>query len=231
MTSTLYMLKSKNIKAFWAKLRSRFNSKPIWHIAEGHVIEHAFTHRGRDFFRIKDTFNTHTLRGMAAVEVYDKWNMRMDRDTLQKYVAEIKNLLIVPNGGTLDLPQVVSLLNGMQERLNWVIAPQEYMKDLFCVMYFDKHESPYDYDPAYQIEKKRFLFGGGDAIDPFLSYSRLSELIPLPKLSQSDLETALKVIQQLEIQASRNLYAGNKQGKPKSPSSTAPNLKSTTQKT
>jgi hypothetical protein len=218
------------MRALRDKVNTWLTRKPIWHIQDGHVIEHVFTHRGRDFYRIKDIFNTHTLRGMAAVEVYDKWNMRMDRDTLQKYVSEIKKLL-TPEDNVLDLPQVYNLLNGMQERMNWVIAPGEYIKDLFCVMYFDKNESPYDYDPAYQIEKKRFLFGGKDAIDPFLSYTRLSELMPLPKLSPDDLATALAVIQQLEIQASRNLYGGNKRGKPKSPSSTAPNLKSTTQPT
>jgi hypothetical protein len=213
----------------WA--RTHITGKPIWNVPEGHIIEWKFMHRGRDFFWIQDPFNTYTLRAQSAIEVYDKWNMRMDRDTLQTYITEMKKTLIVPNGGTLDLPQVVSLINGMQERLNWVIAPTEYLKDLFCVTFFDKNESPYSYDPAYQIEKKKFLFGGKDAIDPFFSHTLLSELMPLPKLSHDDLEIALKVIDQLHLQSLQTLRGGNKQKPQKTSSSTAPSLKSTTKKT
>lgn len=220
--------KTTSLRTLWLKLLTKLGGKPVWQIQEGAVIEPAFIAGGVQYYRIKDAFSTFTLRGMAAIEVYDKWNMRMDRTTLQKYVNELTALF--KTQGSIDLVECVKLLNGMQERMNWVVAPREYLWDLFCVSYFDKSESPYDYDPAYQIEKKKRLKACGE-VDDFFLYTRLSELMPLPKLSAQDLAIALLVVEELEKRSSQILSNGRQREKQRKDSSGAPNSKNTTTKT
>lgn len=225
-----YMLKSKimSLRTAWLKLKTWMGAKPVWQIKEGVVIEPVFIAGGVQYYRIKDQFNTFTLRGMAAIEVYDKWNMRMDRTTANKYADEL--LALFTTSGRIDLGEAVSLIKGMKERLNWVIAPKEYLWDMFCVSYFDASESPYSYDENYQYEKKRRLKAAG-GIDDFFLYTRLSELMPMPKLSANDLALAFQVIQQLERQSSQILYNGKQRGKQNEALSPEPNLNDTTQKT
>lgn len=190
---------------WWLKLRTFCGGKPVWQIQEGHTIEPAFIAGGVQYYKVKDMFNTHTLRGTSAVEIYDKWNMRMDRSTLQKYIDEMKSQFTTSK--SIDLNRVITLLNSMQDRMNYVLPPREYLWDLFCVTYFDRSESPYAYDPEYQIAKKARLKQSGK-IDDFFLFTRLSELLPLPKLSQQDLEAALRVIESMD-QVNSKVLSGN----------------------
>lgn len=199
---------SQRLRTIWLRLKTRFGAAPVWQIQEGHIIEPAFIAGGIQYYKVRDQFNTHTLRGMSAVEIYDKWNMRMERSTLTKYIEELQKCFNA--GKTIDINRVVSLVNGMKDRMDFVLPPQEYLWDLFCVTYFDTNESPYGYDPDYQIAKKERLKQSGD-IDDFFLFTRLSELLPLPKLSADDLAAALKVIQQLDESNLANLYQGNRQ--------------------
>jgi hypothetical protein len=196
---------SLRLRTIWLKVKTRLGGAPIWQIQEGHIIEPAFIAGGIQYYKVRDQFNTHTLRGMSAVEIYDKWNMRMERSTLVKYIDELQKCFNA--GKSIDLNRVVSLINGMRDRLDFVLPPQDYLWDLFCVTYFDTNESPYSYDPDYQVSKKERLKQSGD-IDDFFLFTRLSELLPLPKLSADDLAAAFRVIQQLDELNLANLYRG-----------------------
>ena len=196
---------SQKLRTIWLKVKTRFGGAPVWQIQEGHIIEPAFIAGGVQYYKVRDQFNTHTLRGMSAVEIYDKWNMRMERSTLTKYIEELQKCF--NTGKSIDLNRVISLVNGMKDRMDFVLPPQEYLWDLFCVTYFDTNESPYAYDPDYQIEKKARLKASGD-IDDFFLFTRLSELLPLPKLSADDLVAAFKVIAELDELNLQNLYRG-----------------------
>lgn len=182
-------MKLKNI---WNALT---RSKPEWVLSEGDKVELAFTAGGVEYYRIKDVFNTFTMRGMAAIDVYDKFNMRMERSILTKYVKELKDLFV--GKATLNLPEAMRILNSMEDRMNWILPPTEYMWELLAVCYFDKNENPYGYDPEYQKEKIAHWKKSGEVSDFFL-YTKLSELMPLPKLSEDDLKTACSVIAKLE---------------------------------
>jgi len=196
---------SQRLRTIWLKVKTRFGGAPVWQIQEGHIIEPAFIAGGVQYYKVRDQFNTHTLRGMSAVEIYDRWNMRMERTTLVKYIEELQKCF--NTGKAIDLNRVISLINGMKDRLDFVLPPQEYLWDLFCVTYFDANESPYSYDPDYQVLKKERLKASGD-IDDFFLFTRLSELLPLPKLSQADLVAAFKVIAELDELNLQNLYRG-----------------------
>lgn len=193
-------------RTWWLKLSTWMGAKPVWQIKEGHTIEAAFIAGGVQYYKVKDVFNTHTLRGMSAVEIYDRWNMRMDRSTLQKYIEEIRAQF--NTGKAIDLNRLISLVNSMQDRMNYVLPPREFMWDLFCVTYFDKHESPYAYDPEYQEQKKLRLKHSGE-IDDFFLFTRLSELLPLPKLSADDLAAALRVIESMN-QVNSEILSGQR---------------------
>ncbi len=186
---------SQRFKTFSLKAKSLFGADPIWQVEAGQTVSEAFVHGGIQYYQVHDIFNTNTLRGTAAVEVYDKWNMRMSRDTLQEYLNEMKKVFVTPK--VMDVGRIVTLVNSMQERMDYILSPEEYLWDLFCVNYFDASESPYGYDPEYQIEKKRRFKSSGN-IDAFFLYTRLSELLPLPKLSEQDLMTAFRVISGME---------------------------------
>lgn len=184
-----------NFKNILAKVKTKLGAKPVWMLNDGDKVELGFIAGGVEYYRIKDVFNTFTMRGMAAIDVYDKFNMRMDRELLKGYVGELKN--IFSGKASLNLPEAMRVLNSMDDRLSWVLPPQEYMWELLAVCYFDKNETPYSYDPEYQKQKIAKWKKSGEVSDFFL-YTKLSELMPLPKLSEADLKTACTVIAKLD---------------------------------
>jgi len=129
--------------------------------------------------------------------------MRMDRGTLLKYIEELQKCFATSKA--IDLNRVISLIGAMRDRMDFVLPPSEYLWDLFCVTYFDANESPYSYDPDYQIEKKARLKASGE-IDDFFLFTRLSELLPLPTLSREDSEAAMRVITELDNLTLSKLY-------------------------
>jgi hypothetical protein len=76
----------QNLKNTWAKIKTRLGGAPVWQIDEGHVIEPAFISGGVQYYRLKDYFNTFSLRGLMALQVYEEWNMRMSKEQLMEFI-------------------------------------------------------------------------------------------------------------------------------------------------
>ena len=69
------------------KLLSLFKKEPKkWDLQDGNVIIPAFIDRGVQYYELKDLFNTFTARGLAALQVYEEWDMRLQKQDLQNFI-------------------------------------------------------------------------------------------------------------------------------------------------
>lgn len=178
--------------------------KPVkWNLEKGHVVDEAFVLDGVQYFMIKDAFNTYAERGLYALSVYEEWNQRCTREHLQAFTHNIRNIY---NSKNIELSEIIKLNEQMIERLNFVVPTSDIIWRLCSVVFFDETESPYRYDPEYAKTKIAKWKASGKIYDFFLSL-RISQLIPLPELSEEDLGLYLKVVNQVSQSQLDNLLS------------------------
>jgi len=182
------------IKNCWAKLITKFGHKPIWQIEEGHVIIPAFISNGVQYYQLKDYFNTFSLRGLTALDVYEEWNMRITTDVLDQFIEKMEKIINDPK--TIKISEIVRLINLLKERRTFIIPNSEIIYKFASVAYFDKNESPYSYDPEYAKEKIKRWKEAAD-INDFFIVTQLKDMLPLPTLSEADLEICLTMIDKI----------------------------------
>ncbi len=86
--------KSKiTLKNNWLKLTTKLTGKTVWQLEEGHVIEPAFISNGVQYYRLKDYFNTFSSRGLTALQVYEEWNMRLQKEHLQTFIERFDEIV------------------------------------------------------------------------------------------------------------------------------------------
>lgn len=181
-----------------------FGPRPVkWNLEKGHVVEEAFVLDGTRYYMIKDAFNTYAERGLYALSVYEEWNKRCTVEHLQAYTQGIKNIY---NSKNIELSEIIKLNEQMIERLNFVLPTSDIIWRLCSVVFFDETESPYRYDPEYAKVKIERWRKSGKIYDFFLSL-RISQLIPLPELSEEDLSLYLKVVNQVSQSQLDNLLS------------------------
>lgn len=182
------------IRNFWARIKTRLGGSPVWQLEEGHVIEPAFIAGGIQYYRLKDYFNTFSLRGLTALQVYEEWNMRMTREQLTEFIGKCENILSNPK--QINLGDLARLISNMKERVELVMPTSEIVYKFASVAFFDKNESPYSYDPEYGKAKIARWKEAGDVSDFFI-VMRLRDMIPLPELSEEDLKICLSIVDQI----------------------------------
>lgn len=192
------------IKNSWAKIRTRFGGPPVWQIDEGHVIEPAFISGGVQYYRLKDYFNTFSLRGLMALQVYEEWNMRMTREQLQEFISKADKVLSNPK--QINIGEIAKMVEQMKERLNLIMPTSEIVYKFASVAFFDKNESPYSYDPEYCKAKIQRWKEAADVSDFFI-VMRLKDMIPLPTLSEADLAICLNMVDQIADAHSKSARA------------------------
>jgi len=180
-----------------AKIKTKLGHKPIWQIDEGHVIVPAFISNGEQYYMLKDYFNTFSLRGLMALQVYEEWNMRIQREHLVEFIAKMEDIL--NNNKQINLIEIVRMLNILKERVEFIMPPTEIIYKFASVAFFDKNESPYSYDPEYCKEKIKKWKEAADFSDFFI-VTRLRDMIPLPELSEQDLIVCLEMIDKISEQ-------------------------------
>lgn len=189
------LTKSKiTISAAWLKLRTKVFGGSHWQLDEGHVIEPAFISGGVQYYRLKDYFNTFSLRGLMALQVYEEWNMRMTRDQLLEFINKFEK--IINNPKQINMGEIARMVGNMKERLELVMPTSEIVYKFASVAFFDKNESPYAYDPEYCKAKIKRWKEAADISDFFI-VTRLRDMIPLPELSEEDLQLCLSIVDQL----------------------------------
>lgn len=189
------LTKSKiTISTAWLKLRTKIFGGSHWQLDEGHVIEPAFISGGVQYYRLKDYFNTFSLRGLMALQVYEEWNMRMTRDQLLEFINKFEK--IINNPKQINMGEIARMVGNMKERLELVMPTSEIVYKFASVAFFDKNESPYAYDPEYCKTKIKRWKEAADISDFFI-VMRLRDMIPLPELSEEDLQLCLSIVDQL----------------------------------
>jgi len=163
-------------------------TNPFKDIQDGSVITLDFDSGGVNYWEVKDVFNTYVLRAMEALAVYEQWEMRCTVEYLRSHIAAMKASV---NKGMLT--EVVQLYNNLEERLNFAIPTEDIIWHFAAVKYFDENESPYKYDHEYAKEKINKWRKERKVVD-FFSLLPIKELIPSPKLSDTDLEGYLKTV-------------------------------------
>lgn len=179
----------------WYKLKTKLGHKPIWQIEEGHVIEPAFISNGVQYYRLKDYFNTFSLRGLMALQVYEEFNMRMTKDVLMEYINNVEKILSNPK--QINIGEIAMMTSRLKERVTFVIPTADIIYKFASVAYFDKNESPYSYDPEYNAEKIKKWKEAADITDFFI-VQQLSDFLPFPKLSEEDFNLCSKVMEEIQ---------------------------------
>jgi len=184
--------KSKiTLKNNWLKLSTKVTGKTVWQLDEGHVIEPAFVSNGVQYYRIKDYFNTFSSRGLTALQVYEEWNMRLQKEHLQMFIERFDEIVNDPK--QIKVSELWKIVGMLKERLDFVVPTTDLIYKFASVAFFDKNESPYSYDPEYAKEKIKRWKEAGDVNDFFI-VMQLKDIVPLPTLSEQDLAICLSVI-------------------------------------
>ena len=178
----------------WHKLRTKITGGTHWQLEEGNVIIPAFISDGVQYYQLKDYFNTFSLRGLMALQVYEEWNMRMTREQLQEFIDKADRVLSNPK--QINIGEISRLVANMKERLDFVMPTTEIVYKFASVAFFDKNESPYSYDPEYCKDKIKRWKEAADISDFFI-VTRLKDMLPLPTLSEEDLAICLNIVDQV----------------------------------
>ncbi len=175
----------------WKKLfKKEEPPKPkVWNLEEGHVIVPAFIDRGVQYYELKDVFNTFSKRALSAIQVYDEWDMRLNRQDLLDFILAFDNILRNPK--EINLTAMVQVVGMLKERVNFPVPTEDMIYKLAAVRYFDENESPYMVDPDYMATKIARWKEAGSTVDPFFIVKRHVDMLPLPKLSKEGLKTLL----------------------------------------
>ena len=178
----------------WLKLSTKVTGKTVWQLDEGHVIEPAFISNGVQYYRIKDYFNTFSSRGLTALQVYEEWNMRLQKEHLKMFIERFDEIVNDPK--QIKVSELWKIVSMLKERLDFVVPTTDLIYKFASVAFFDKNESPYSYDPEYAKEKIARWKEAGDVNDFFI-VMQLKDILPLPTLSEQDLQICLSVVDQV----------------------------------
>lgn len=179
------------------------NKPKVWQLEEGHVVHPAFVSEGVQYYYIKDVMNTNSHRGLCAIDVYDKFEMRCDRNYLESLEAAMNRILSNPQ--SINIQELVELRMRLRERLDFALPPEKIIWELAAVMFFDENESPYKYDDEYcnNVKIPRWRRDFKNINDFFLSIPT-RHLIILPDISKVDIQGTLNIIEELnKIQLQR----------------------------
>lgn len=147
-------------------------------------IEYAFSSGGTKYYRFADIANLPYERGLMATTFYDELSMRCDREFLVKHVAKMEEVL---HKQTIDIFTINKLNEILKQRLQ-MATHVDLLYKLASVVFFDKTENPYVYEPAY-AEKKIAKWRKDQGVRDFFMQMPLMELIPSSENVDFDLDT------------------------------------------
>lgn len=152
-------------------------------VDETHKVTEAFTYLGETYYCFEDSFRMPAGRGLQALTIYEEFNMRVDPEYLDLHIRAMEKIL---SSNPISLPAVMQLNQNLKDRRNLAVFPDHLYK-LASVIYFDKTESPFSYDQAYNEKKIAKWKRAGGALDFFMR-TPLKDLIPHMDSSQINVE-------------------------------------------
>ncbi len=189
----------KQFKTAWwnAQIKKHFPDQK-------HVIEHAFTVAGCDYYHFNDVFSLPYERGLMAIAIYEETRMKCSREYLLQHVEKVSEIL---HEKSIDIFKINQLNEQMKQRLS-MSFDVDLLYKLASVVFFDAKENPCIYDADYNLKKIEFWKQHKGVTDFFLQ-KPVTELIPFLQNSDFDLESYSKLNQELNKIHSERLQVSN----------------------
>lgn len=157
------------------------------------VVE-AFKLNGVTYYHFDDQFKLPSGRGLCALTIYEEFNMRATREYLELHCRAVEKILSDPK--KINIQAIAIINKNLQERLQLALFPDHIYK-LASVVFFDKTESPYNYDYGYNAKKIERWKAAGGTLDFFLK-TPLKDLIPSLKLPETNVERYFQVANEVD---------------------------------
>ncbi|MDR2003931.1 MAG: hypothetical protein LBQ74_12940 [Prevotella sp.] len=167
-----------------------------------HIIKHAFTVAGVDYYQFDDIYNLPYERGLMALAVYEETRMNCSKEYLEKHVEVMRDLLHSKN---IDIYKINQLNEQIAERLK-ISFDTPLLYKLASIVFFDKNENPALYEYDYCNRKIAFWKEHKGVADFFLQ-KPLQELIPFLNTLDFDFQKYSEVIEELDKVHSARLQA------------------------
>lgn len=149
---------------------------------------------GTIYYQFEDQMKLPAGRGLCALTIYEEFNMRATREYLELHCRAVEKILSDPK--KINIQAIAIINKNLQERLNMAMFPDHIYK-LASVVFFDKSESPYNYDYAYNQKKIEKWKASGGMLDFFLK-TPLADLIPSLKLPKESADHYFQVADQVD---------------------------------
>jgi hypothetical protein len=155
----------------------------------------AFTHNKKEYYQFENPFEITTGRGLFAMTVYEEFRMRCDREYLIDHCKAVDTLLKKKEIGVQDILMLLQIHQNLKERLDLAPFPDHIYK-LASVMFFEKNESPYNYDFAFNQKKIAEWRADPDML-PFLVKVPLGKLMPYTKSHEKSLPIYFRYMEEV----------------------------------
>lgn len=176
-------------------LKKIFQRKPrILLLDKQYRVTEAFELKGVKYYSFDDAFKIPSARALSALTIYQEFEMRTDKDYLEKHVRAVEILLSDPK--KISIKDIALLNNNLKERTRLAPMP-EYIYKLASVVFFDDTESPYSYDYKYNAKKIAKWKEAGEVLDFFLNLP-LKTLMPYLDTQDPNLKTYFQVAGQVD---------------------------------
>lgn len=170
-------------------------------LADQYKIVEAFRFEGVSYFMFDDQYKLPAGRGLCALTIYEEFNMRATREYLELHCRAVEKILSDPK--KINIQAIAIINKNLQERLQLALFPEHIYK-LASVVFFDKTESPYNYDYAYNKKKIEKWKASGGMLDFFFK-TPLKDLIPSLKLPEENADQYFQVAEQVDQLHQRDL--------------------------
>lgn len=184
------------MKFFGYKLSHIFRKRYDFKNIEKVRLKLAFEVDGIKYYEPSDLNNFPWQRSLAATFAFNKLQLGVYPDDLQKYFDIVEKLL------TGDKFNVVSLVNWkktndiLKLRMQSPFRPQEMMWDLAAVYFMDETESPYTFDSEY-AKKKIAFWKKHKEINLFFSQIPLKRLMPFLPATEENSQLFMETVKEL----------------------------------
>lgn len=178
------------MKGFWRKI---FKAKPKFKAYPELRIVPAFISGGIQYYEFEDSNNLTQGRGFAALNFYKELTMACTREFLIAHTEAIDKMIRNPK--TIDIIEIGKLNLQLKERVEMIIDSLTPYK-VASVIYFDETEDPYSFDYNYALKKiERWK---KEDVKSFFLQTPIKNLIPSTLLSEENLESYMKVAQEID---------------------------------
>jgi hypothetical protein len=170
---------------------------PKFKLLDGHHLKFAFAQDGFTYYEFADSNMAPCQRMFAAMDFYNEFKMRVDRDYLIAHFKAMRDVLSKPIIDIVGLSQLI--LQG-EERLEWIFEPEtayKYASVIFieCDSLGNPIENPYSYDFKYGKEKIERWKKQMPA--SFFLSMPVARLFPLGDISEKDLNQYLETLEKM----------------------------------